>query len=141
MMANECYKNAMTQHFKNRLETRVGITVTKEQRKRIVASIRGNGPYTSSFAGITGDSHRSWYIVAFEGVGVYVLYDSKYNKLVTCLEYNKKPVEALRNEVVQANKQLDAALDGVETIRTRIEVLQTEIKEREEERDVHNRQE
>jgi len=131
-MSNEVYKNAMTQHFKNRMSKRVGVNVTREQRKNIIDSIQGHGPYKSSFSGRTGDAHRSWFFVAFEGVGVYVLYDNKYNKLVTCLDYQDEPIESLRNDLLQANKQLESAQLSIDKIKAHIVDLQAEIKEREE---------
>jgi hypothetical protein len=133
-MSNEVYKNAMTQHFKNRMSKRVGVNVTREQRKNIIDSIQGHGPYKSSFSGRTGDAHRSWFFVAFEGVGVYVLYDNKYNKLVTCLDYQDKPIESLRNDLLQADKQLALKLYEVDKLKAHIVDLQAEIKERENEK-------
>jgi len=130
-MSDECYKNAMTQHFKARLKSRVGVNITKEQRKDIIDSVQGKGPYKSSFSGRTGDAHRSWFLVSFDGVGIYVLYDNKYNKLVTCLSYKDKPIEALQNDLRQANKQLEADLLVVDKARKRIVELEAEIKERE----------
>ena len=137
-MSAEVYKNAMTQHFKARMQKRVGITVTREQRKNIIDSCRTGKPYKAQFAGHTGDAHRSWYLVSFEGVGVYVLYDNKYNKLVTCLEYKDKPIESLRNDLLQATRQLEAKQTEIDKMKAYIVELKAEIKEREEEKNANS---
>jgi len=131
-MSAELYKQNMTQHFKNRMEKRVGIAITREQRKDIIDSIHGKGSYKTEFAGRTGDAHRSWYLLSLNGEGVYVLYDNKYNKLVTCLSYEDKPIESLRNDLLQATRQLESAQLGIDKIKAHIGELQAEIKEREE---------
>lgn len=130
-MQSEVYKYAMTAHFKNRMEKRIGINVTKGQRSDIINSLHGGGPYKSSFAGRTGDAHRSWYLVSLEGVNIYVLYDKKYNKLVTCLSYEDRPIESLKDELRNCTKQLEAAQLGIDKIKAHIVELQAEIKERE----------
>jgi len=133
-MSSELYKQNMTQHFKNRLKQRVGITVTQRQRKDIIASLHVGAPYKSAFSGHTGDVHRNWYLIVLDSVNVYVLYDNKYNKLVTCLSYEDKPVESLRNDLLQADKQLALKLYEVDKLKAHIVELQAEIKEREDER-------
>jgi uncharacterized small protein (DUF1192 family) len=133
-MSAELYKQNMTQHFKNRLRKRVGITINKGQRKDIIDSIHGKGSFKVSFEGGTGNSNRAWYLVQFLGEPIYVLYDKKYNKLVTCLSYEDKPIESLRNDLLQADKQLALKLYEVDKLREHIVELQAEIKEREDER-------
>jgi hypothetical protein len=130
-MSSEVYKYAMTQHFKARMQKRVGIIPTREQRKDIIDSCRDGKPYKASFAGHTGDAHRSWFMVTIDGANVYVLYDNKYNKLVTCLSGDDKPIESLRNDLLQVEKQLSKAMVVVDKCRERILELQAEIKERE----------
>jgi len=130
-MSSECYKNNMTIHFKNRMERRVGVNVTKGQRKDIIDSIHTKGPYKAIFSGRTGSNDRSWYLVHFDGEKIYVLYDRKYNKLVTCLKYEDRPIESLREELRNTQTQLDSALASVDRFKERMVDLQTEIKERE----------
>lgn len=111
-------------HFEQRLQSRIGITITKKQRAHIIAMIQSHSPGKVEYIGDATEKWKQWWQVEEAGTKFFVLYDSRKNKkcLLTCLPSGNTPIETLwetrakvlqdiefhKKEIERCNKLLDS---------------------------------
>lgn len=90
------YKHACQLHFNGRASERLGLKLNRHDARSILDTIKANPgqPYPTF-----NDPHRLWYFVDYEGNWIWVLYDKKLKRLVTCLSGDDVPREAWNTDI------------------------------------------